>query len=216
MHPRNLVTADFKCLYGVAGRNYYLSGGAESSLPTHASCGFAITVADTSKAEAQAFSLVAKPDTTYIAVGAASATPSAVFAPLEKLGASWTKGMGLTLVTALNPHPTKLMVYHTITNAWFSRMEDYDIQTVALIDMATSPPTATMHLHIKTSAAADIVVNRWYKLMPGPDGESVFLVGLVRGTTTLKYGRYVPGGALVVQSTPFADQPTSIAGIYAS
>ena len=206
------------CLYGSSGTSnayYGANYAAEPSLPTHASCGFAITAANTSKADAEVFSLAAQPDTTYIAVDKTAATPSAVFAPLFLGPAGWAKGS--TLVTALNPHPTKLMVFYTITDAFTGKKEDYDIRGVALIDMATSPPTATMHLDIKTSAAADIAVNRWYKLIPGPDGETVFLIGLVKATpTTLKYGRYVPGSALVVQSTPFADQPTSIAGIYTS
>jgi hypothetical protein len=216
------------CLYGSSGTvvstngyyGAYFFSSYETSLPTHASCGFAITVADTNTSNPKpTFSLAAKPDTTYIAVGASSVTPSAVFAPLQYFDSNgalgWAKGS--TLVTALNPHPTKLMVYHTVTDSFMGKREDYDIRTVALIDMATTPPTATMHLDLKTSAAANIATIRWYKLIPGPDGEKVFLIGLVKLTpTTLKYGRYVPGSVLTVQDTPYDDQPTSIAGIYAN
>jgi hypothetical protein len=119
-------------------------------------------------------------------------------------------------VTALNPHPTKVMFYATIADAFTGKREDYDIQSVGLIDFAVDPPKASLHLDVKGDAAANIGVNRWNKLTPGPDGESVYLSGVIRGTTTAVYGRYVPGSALTVQAAEFSDRPTSIAGIYSN
>ena len=196
------------CRYGKASGTY--SSDSETLPPTYASCGFATTVANTSKPDAEAFSLASVPSTTYIA----TATPSAVFAPVEQVNygspATW-KINGRTLVTARSPHPTKVMFYATINDGLFVKNTDFDIQSVGLLDFAKSPVAASLHLDLKASAVA----NRWNKLTPGPDGESVYLAGVIRGTTTPMYGRYVPGSALTVQAADFADRPTSIVGIFA-
>jgi len=217
--------ADYLCRYGHAATSpnpneYGNCNGppCETALATHVVCGFATTVANNSKPDAEAFKLASKADTTFIAVGASSATPSAVFAPLESVTYSGAKWMlnGRTLVTALSPHPTKVMFYNTINDAFFVTRDDYDIQSVGMIDFAPAlaAPVATMHLDLKTSAAASIGTIRWNKLTPGPDGETVYLVGVIRGTTTLKYARYVPGSALEVQDQEFTGQVSTIVGIF--
>jgi hypothetical protein len=195
--------ADYMCRYGVSGRIY---GSSETVLPTHATCGFAATVADTSKPDAQAFSLVSKASTTSIV----SATPASVFAPLGKSSGGTYNIYDHALVTALSPHPTKVMLYYTAKDGFLTPKEQYDIQAVAMIDFAQATPVASLHLDL----VANALTNRWIKLLSGPDGESVYLSGVIRDTTTPVYGRYKPGTALEVQAGIFDDQPTSMIGLF--
>ena len=177
-----------------------------------------------SKPAGEEFSLACKADKTYIAVGEQDVVPASAFAPLEQVpygrvnnvnGVKAWKAQSLrTIVTALSPHPTKVMFYATINDAFADKRDNYDIRSVGMIDFAVTAaaPTPKASLHLDLAASA--VANRWNRLTPGPDGEAVYLSGVNRATGAAVYGRYLPGKDLEIKDRVFEGQPTSIVGIF--
>jgi hypothetical protein len=227
--------ADYMCRFGSATAKGTHSGQAavygecsgppcEPALPTHVVCGFAATVANMSEPAGKEFSLACKADNTYIAVGENDAVPASAFAPLEQVPygkvngvdnvQAWNAKGVRTIVTALSPHPTKVMFYATINDAFADKKENYDIRSVGMIEFAVTAeaptPKASMYLDLTASAVA----NRWNRLTPGPDGEAVYLSGVIRATGAAVYGRYLPGKDLEIKESVFEGQPTSIVGIF--